>query len=542
MKLSILKKMPTTNPTIHNWIDNSISFNSTETITLPQGVDTTVQFAHRTTFPTAFNFSAFAVHAWIKPSATTSIRSRVIQTNARTVGGVTNAFMVGLLGDTTFFGGTAHNALRVGMSVDPDGTQVNRVTSEPVLRPDTWHHILCQRTDGAGAIEIYVDGCQQDLVAHADIDYSSTTNTGGTTPSGIVVGWDPNLDGPFKGNIASLALFNRALTGDEIRTLAMGPTNILNSTSGLTVNCAAWWKMGDDDATGLGILLDDTTNQYNLTSVNLAEGQRTTDVPKEHPPIHKDTHVSTGCDKLPVDPGTVICPIIWDSFARGNDQSVAPLGWFPNPTAGDDFDRVAVVGRTSVLRFNHAAAARPQFLTNYDVAGVGGTLLFGNPLHPDPTEYCMEFVARSVTTADDIHYFGFVENPHTVGNAIPGTGVFMQWVGDTRVVSLVVADGTSVAVASSGGALVNNQFYRFKLCFSYIPDLVAASALRARLWIDNVLVATNTVLSTAAEFPAGEGDVYLGTTSPSGGGAYDLDLEWVSVTHRGIGSDDVLGV
>ena len=234
--------MPTTNPTIHNFLDNSINFNSTESITLPHGTSSTIQFAHRT-FPTKFNFSAFAVHAWIKPSATASIRSRVIQTNARLTGGVTNAFMVGLLGDFDYFDRGTINALRIGMSVDPDGTQVNKVTSEPVLRLNTWQHIVCQRTDGAGALEIYVDGLQCDIGDHEDLDYTVTDNSPDTTPEGIIVGWDPNLNGPYKGNIASLALFNRALTGDEIRTMALGPMNILNSTSGLTVDCVAWWEI-----------------------------------------------------------------------------------------------------------------------------------------------------------------------------------------------------------------------------------------------------------------------------------------------------------
>ena len=107
--------MPNHNPTRTNYLCNSIDFNPNTLLNLPHGDDGTIQFAHVDPFPTAFNFpGAFAIEAWVKPSGETLIQSRIIQTPAKNVNGVTNAFMLGLLGDESFYG-TDFNGLRIGM-------------------------------------------------------------------------------------------------------------------------------------------------------------------------------------------------------------------------------------------------------------------------------------------------------------------------------------------------------------------------------------------------------------------------------------------
>ena len=93
----------------------------------------------------------------------------------------------------------------------------------------------------------------------------------------------------------------------------------------------------------------------------------------------------------------------------------------------------------------------------------------------------------------------------------------------------------------SVGTLTNNTFYRLKLCFSYVPSLTQTAGLRARAWIDDGDAVELLVLSNDDNYPVGVADIYMGTAT-SDAVAYDLNVEWVSVTHRGVGSDSVLGI
>ncbi len=419
--------MPNHNPTIHNYLCNSIEFNKTtpdlSITTLPHGSDATVEFAHIPIFPTNLNFSGvFAIHAWIKPHAGASIHARIIQTPARGVNGVTNAFMFGLLGDDTFYG-TVNNALRIGMGIHKSSSSQDvKVTCLPVLRPDIWHHIVGQVVTGEpNFIEIYVDGCKAELIDHVDLDYTLLTNS--TNPvTGLMVGWDANLEGPFKGNIASLAIFNRSLTSEEIKTLAMGTANLTGVKSTLKSTVVAWWKMGDKDPVGLATL-NDAVGTNHLTTVNMSEANRLTDVPAERPRQHQNLHISTGCDEIKFDPNGVGCSFIWDSFPTIDAGNAFPFGWFGAKETNDKFERVNLAGRMSVLRFNKDDEADVMFITNVETGSVGNTFKFGPSEEPDFTEYCMEFVARSngdgsgEGTGAGTHFFGFIEDPH--GDLLP---------------------------------------------------------------------------------------------------------------------------
>lgn len=538
--------MPNPNPTIHNYLNESIEFNKTSPnlsiTTLPHGVDPTVEYAHIPVFPTAFNFSGdFAIHAWINASASCSIHSRIIQTPKIDTEGVTDAFMFGLLGDDTFYG-TVNNALRIGMSNVSSEGQVVKVTCDPVIKPDTWHHVVGQLSGGF-SIEIYVDGVKRDLVGHAAIDYTATTNTGGIDPTGLVVGWDANLDGPFKGTMASLAVFNRKLTVEEIATLAQGTTNLVGVSQNLKSSLVAWWRMGDKDSTGLAVI-NDAIGTNHLTTINMDENNRKEDVPPEAPRKHHCLHLSTGADVLPLDPNSVGCSFIWDSFWSIAGPTVFPNGWFGNIDAvHDTFTRRNIPGRLSVLSFNKGGDGtgdEPMFITNVASGATGNTLQFGNPGDPDPTEYCMEILAASRHPSESsggIHYFGFIQDPHgyTDPSTRPQVGVYLSWnslTGDLRVHNTNSGNaGTTVTT------LTDDQFYRIKLCFKYYNDNTGTLTISAVININNG--STVFVAGSSTDFPVGSGDVFIGT-SISGTDSYNFDVVWVNISHRGIGADNVL--
>ena len=304
-------------------------------------------------------------------------------------------------------------------------------------------------------------------------------------------------------------------------------------------------KLGDGDAVGLASLLDSTSNQYHLTTINLAEGQRSIDVPREHAPLHADRHFLISSDKLSIDPGGPTSPVIWDNFSDINDPATAPSGWYPTPTVGDVFDRAVISGRTSVLRFNHGAAIREQYLTNVHPSATAGTFSFGAPAHPEPTEMCMEVIARNSNSAGMAacnHYFGFVGDSHSVGTAAPQTGIYLQWDGMSGALTLNTNNtGGGAPETISVGTLLGNIFYRLKLCFSYRSSLTQSYELRARAWIDDSDEVELLVLSNNDSNPTGSGNIYLGTATTDAI-AYSLEMDWVSVIYRGIGSEFVLGL
>ena len=105
----------------------------------------------------------------------------------------------------------------------------------------------------------------------------------------------------------------------------------------------------------------------------------------------------------------------------------------------------------------------------------------------------------------------------------------------------MVSNASSANADPASITLVDGIFYRFRLCFTYHPDLDQTAKLRATLHINNSLVASGNTLSNSASYPSTSthADVFIGTWNSSTGN-YDLDVSWVRVSSRGIGADGVL--
>lgn len=528
--------MPNHNPTVHNYLCSSVCFvPDVAADTVPFGPDPVTPFAHIDPFPSTFDLSPpFAIHAWVRWQKFASIRSRIISTPAKGAG-VTTAFTLGLFGDDVFYG-TTRNALRVGMGVDGAALTSTKVSSEPILRDFEWVHIVGQIK--SGAIEIYINGCLIDVIDHVAVDFSLADNTagGGTNTTGLVVGWDPNLDGPMDGDIASLAIINRALEEEEIETLAMGTTSLTSTRSFLKSSLIAWWKMGDGDPDDISTLLDSVGTNH-LITVNPDELRIRDNVPRERPRNHQYLHVATGCDELKLEPNAIGCSFLWDSFAVLDHPNSVPRNWFGDKQLTDQFERTMIAGRISVLRLAKNTTGDGMFMTNVPTDAVGDTLLFGNPGHPDPTEYCFETVVRNnSTTAGDVLYMGFIEDPHGWDlNSDPPTGVYLRLDSDNSLRIIVANDGSQSLSINWPFGIDSTEFYRLKLCFSYVPDITQGGGkLRAGLSVNDRLPFDVTVLSDHASYPIGNGNVFIGTQTDSA--PFDVDIEWVNITFRGINS------
>ncbi len=549
--------MPNHNPTIHNYLCNSVQFNSGLSVTEhPHGADNMVEFAHIPVFPTAFNFPGdFAIHAWVKIDGTSSICTRIIQTPAKGVNGVTHAFMLGLLGDDTFFT-TPHNALRVGMAVDSSEGTTTVITLNPVIRDNTWHHIVGQSAFSDGpAIQIYVDGCLQTTIVTDALDYTLGDNTGGepagTNTTGLVVGWDAALEGPLVGSIASLALINRLLTSEEIKTLAMGTANIIGVKSTLKSVVVAWWRMGDKDPVGLATL-NDSVGTNHLTTINISAGNLKTDVPAERPREHQYLHLSTGCDELKCDPDSVGFPFIWDSFSVLDDEDAIPHGWFGAKEVTDKFYRIPERGRLGGLQMLKVSAANQMFITNaassvFGQPTPGGTIAFGHSKSRVTNEVCLEGLFYNDNLGGDgIIYFGWVKNPHSFASPNdPATGIYLKW--DMSVggdLEVIISDSTNQKTAGPfNNVLPAGGYFCIKLCFTYYAAAGSVVTLIVKTYIDNVLISTLTEISTNPPYPAAgdPADVLLGhyNNDDESGGDYELRVGYIKASFRGIGCDKV---
>lgn len=542
--------MPNHNPTIHNYLCNSVEFNSGLDITeVPHRADTSVEFAHIDPFPTELNFSGdFAIHAWVKIDATSSLHTRIIQTPEKGVNGVTHAFMLGLLGDGEFYD-TVHNSLRIGMAVDSSVSASTVVTLNPVIRDNTWHHIVGQTVFADGpSIQIYVDGCRQDTTVTDALDYELNDNTGGTDPSGLVVGWDAALEGPLKGSIASIALINRLLTEEEIKTLAMGTANLTGVKSNLKPDIISWWQMGDKDPVGLAQLLDHVSTNH-LTTINMSSANFKTDIPAERPREHQYLHLSTGCDELKCDPDSVGLPFIWDSFSVLEGEDTFPQGWFGAKEVTDKFHRPPFKGRLGLLTMRKFDPAAVMFITNVDSSIIGqsvpgGTIAFGHAKSRVTNKIVLEgLFCNTSISGDSINYFGWVNDPHAfTADLDPATGIYLRWDTTTGDLRIVIANSTNQKLGTiQSGVMADGVFVCLKLCFTYYAGVGSVDTVYVELFVDNVSVSTLTEISTNLPYPApgDPADVFFGhwNADTETGGDYDVKIGYIKASYRGIGCD-----
>ena len=140
-------------------------------------------------------------------------------------------------------GGVDATRIQYRLSVDVSGTaritgaigdssNVDSATGATTVTTSVWHHAaLVKNGTGAGALKIYLDGVQ---------DASVTSNRSMQNRSeGLRFGNRETNDRPFDGRIAEVGVWNVALTGPEVASLALGypPSSIQAS------NLKGYWQL-----------------------------------------------------------------------------------------------------------------------------------------------------------------------------------------------------------------------------------------------------------------------------------------------------------
>ncbi len=140
--------------------------------------------------------------------------------------------------------------------VSGTGTTYAVVNSGTNLTPNKWYYVTAV-WEASTSMKIYIDGSLH--ATNTSSIPSSINNNGYQTligadgdPSGVNRFWD--------GNLANVAVWNRALTSDEINSIQWKRYDLL--TSGESTGLVAWYAL--DDITGTSV--PDSTGTYNATA------------------------------------------------------------------------------------------------------------------------------------------------------------------------------------------------------------------------------------------------------------------------------------
>jgi len=146
---------------------------------------------------------------------------------------------------------------RVSWLVSGDGTNYNRLDNGTNLNGNQWYYVTCVWESGSA--KIYIDGS----LDGSDTSAVPTSIYGTDFPTIIGADFDgsgESLTRTFEGNLANVAIWNRALHPDEINSIMWKSYSDLNAVdkNGLQ----AWYAL--DDITGTTV--PDSTGNHNGTA------------------------------------------------------------------------------------------------------------------------------------------------------------------------------------------------------------------------------------------------------------------------------------
>ena len=193
-----------------------------------------------------FNHTNISISAWIK--RTDDNASHVIFSNQDGAG------------DGLIFFTTDDEYVRVG---------VNSTTTDEdagaLITANTWNHVVAAITDNS-KIEVYVNG-----VLGSDKSLSGSISVSTNARIGMSA---YDLITQYNGNISEVAIYDKALSASEVKTLYNGREPYNHKEGVCSSNLQGWWRMGDgalDDRNGL------VADQTNATISNHLDDTFTSD-------------------------------------------------------------------------------------------------------------------------------------------------------------------------------------------------------------------------------------------------------------------------
>ena len=144
-----------------------------------------------------------------------------------------------------------------------ESDQANDVATITQNTNDTnWHHYVI--TSSAGNVTSYQDGVATAVSGNIDGGNLTINTIGGSGTNGT--------DYEFNGNISEIAIYNKALSASEAKTLYNGREPYNHKEGVCSSNLQAWWRMGDgvlDDRNGLVADQTNATLQSSIITTDL---------------------------------------------------------------------------------------------------------------------------------------------------------------------------------------------------------------------------------------------------------------------------------
>ena len=117
------------------------------------------------------------------------------------------------------------------------GSSLYVTGSTAIFATDAWVHLVFTQDDDANAQVIYINAVSDATETRDwDMDYAGTTYIGRKSPS------DAHI---HQGNISEIAVYDKALSASEVKTLYNGREPYNHKEGVCSSNLQAWWRMGD---------------------------------------------------------------------------------------------------------------------------------------------------------------------------------------------------------------------------------------------------------------------------------------------------------
>lgn len=450
------------------------------------------QFAFVDPSPVSLDpLNSFSLHCWVKPTFDAPIYATVIQTPDLGVDGVTTAYRLGLGGNTNLHE-SDDNAFRASFGIKDVTSEIVRFTSEPVVVPDIWTHIVAVWDDVGRTIKIYVNGISQTLYPGPPVAYD-----GGAVISGLIVGWNAAADTDYiwKGNICDIAFVEKQITDLESVSLNIRTVNLVDHSIGPDLE--SWWKLGDGDTHPT---LKDSIGINNLTMVNMAQANIVPVIPfPNNPSPHRDTHRELNTDPLKLEIGGTSLPILYDHFMMASTGSlnIGSAGW------GSDFSTDA-----RQIRWYGGEAGHPGVivLDNFGLVGAAdeyASIMLGGPtgtgtiwnyvldephleaVNPNPGPLLMEFLIRfpKIATAElERGAFGFGDRftiAAPLANPVHSNGFYIEFDPSIdshfRLIATKTTGGVVTETVIGTTVVVANRWYKISAILRY--EILTAAAV-----------------------------------------------------------------
>lgn len=145
------------------------------------------------------------------------------------------------------------NTTKLGFYLETNAGAGSNIFTTTNVNDGRWHYFAATWTAATGAYQLYLNGSIEATGSRSGATLSNTQTT-------LTIGAYSDTSKEFAGNLANVAVWNRALTSDEINSIMWKRYDLL--TAGESTGLVAWYAL--DDITGTSV--PDSTGTYNATA------------------------------------------------------------------------------------------------------------------------------------------------------------------------------------------------------------------------------------------------------------------------------------